>query len=201
MRAASFPPVIGRKPRILILGSMPGEESLRQGQYYAHPRNQFWMIMGALIGAGPELPYADRLARLKESGIALWDSLKLCERTGSLDSSIRPESEIANEVACLLAEYPSIRIVCFNGQKAAAAFRKHILSELSQARRDEIEWITLPSTSPANAARSRNQKLEQWRLALAPHLTAWKQLMVGTNADAGGQKQQQTQPGKPDEAK
>ena len=94
-RVRSFPPIVSPHSRLLILGSMPGEASLKAGQYYAHPRNAFWHIMGELFGAGPSLPYQERVAILKSVGVALWDSLQACIRSGTLDASIK--EEVAND--------------------------------------------------------------------------------------------------------
>jgi TDG/mug DNA glycosylase family protein len=76
----SFPPIVSERSKLLILGSMPGEMSLKVGEYYAHPRNAFWRIMGELFGAGPSLPYQERVAILQSVGVALWDSLQACAR-------------------------------------------------------------------------------------------------------------------------
>ena len=100
----SFPPVVSRNSKVLILGSMPGEVSLKAEQYYAHPRNAFWPIMGELFGAGPSLPYQERLVALDNAGIALWDSLRACTRPGSLDSAIRDEE--ANDFALVAIAVP-----------------------------------------------------------------------------------------------
>jgi len=96
----SFPPVATSEARVLILGSMPGIASLTAGQYYAHPRNAFWRIMGKLVGAGPENPYDERLRILKKGGIALWDVLDSCVRPGSLDANI--SNETPNDFAIFL---------------------------------------------------------------------------------------------------
>jgi hypoxanthine-DNA glycosylase len=90
---------VGSHARALILGSMPGAASLRAAQYYAHPRNQFWPIMGELVGADPALPYEQRLDRLTSAGIALWDVFARCEREGSLDAHIRDDTAVANDFA------------------------------------------------------------------------------------------------------
>ena len=92
MLLSSFPPLIAPNAAVLILGSMPGQMSLRRQQYYAHPQNHFWRIMGDLVGVPPALPYEERTRRLNDTGVALWDSLKYCERPGSLDISIVPVS-------------------------------------------------------------------------------------------------------------
>src|SRR5215471_3275790 len=137
----SFPPIVSETSRILVLGSMPGEASLKAGQYYAHPRNAFWAIMGELIGAGPSLSYQERVNRLRSSGLALWDSLHACVRPGSLDSSIT--EEVANNFPAFFAAYPAIAHVFFNGHKAEAAFRRHALPLLSP---DRLALARLPST-------------------------------------------------------
>ena len=149
--------------RVLILGSMPGVASLTAGQYYAHPRNQFWPIMGALFGAGPDLPYPDRLATLTRAGIALWDVLSSCERRVSLDSAIDLRSAQANDFASFLDRHPGITRVCFNGALAETRFRHDVMAHVRP-----LECIRLPSTSPAHAGLSAADKLQAWRAALQP---------------------------------
>ena len=159
---SSFPPILGRTPRLLILGSMPGVRSLAEQRYYAHPQNLFWRAMDELCGAGPALPYARRVAKLRGSGIALWDVLAHCERTGSLDGSIVRATEVPNEIAALLAERDSIRAVAFNGGTARAAFRRHVLPTLGTEVRERVAFEELPSTSPAYAALAASRKLALW---------------------------------------
>lgn len=164
-RVRSFAPVLGDRPRVLILGSMPGVASLERRQYYAHPRNAYWRIMGDLFGAGPELPYPERLRRLAARGIALWDVLESCVRSGSLDSSIADASARPNDFGTLFSRNPSIDDVFFNGRKAAEVFRRRILPELEEhgaGALNGIRFRTLPSTSPAHAARSYAEKLAEW---------------------------------------
>jgi TDG/mug DNA glycosylase family protein len=162
MIVRSFAPVAAADARILILGSMPGVVSLEAGEYYAHPRNVFWPIMGALFGAGPHLPYAERVTALKTSGVAVWDVLQACERQGSLDSNIR--SERPNDLVAFFAAHPAIRRIGLNGAKAAATFRKYAAHSLPA----NAEVHVLPSTSPAHAARSFEVKCDLWRSALLP---------------------------------
>ena len=158
MSLHSFAPSAAPDARVLILGSMPGGESLRRQQYYAHPRNAFWPIMGALFGFSPELPYPERLEWLKKHHVALWDSLAGCERDGSLDSNIRdPEP---NDIPGLLRECPSIRTVFCNGT-ASFRFLKKYHAELFG--RPDLTIVRLPSTSPAAAVFSFGEKLAQWR--------------------------------------
>lgn len=164
-----FPPVIGTRPSVLVLGSLPGRASLEAGQYYAQPRNAFWHIMGAICRAHPGLDYDTRLERLTQAGIALWDVLYEARRPGSLDSSIVAASERVNDLVGLIGRHPSIGLVVFNGRKAADVFRRCIEPVLG---RPEIERITLPSTSPAYASLRPEQKLLQWQSVLAPHLRA-----------------------------
>ncbi len=157
-RIRSFPPVADAKATVLILGSMPGKESLRQGQYYAHPANAFWKIMGEVAGALPALPYAKRLEMLKASGIALWDVLHSCELEGSLDSDIVEEE--ANDFAAFFARHPDITQVFFNGAKAEQSFRRFVAG---RQRLPPLEFHRLPSTSPAHARINPEEKLGVWR--------------------------------------
>lgn len=156
-----FPPVVAPGARLLILGSMPGEASLRAAEYYAHPRNAFWPIMGELVGAGPGLAYPDRLRALTTARIALWDVLQSCARSGSLDSTIRDER--ANDMASFFMLHAGISRLYFNGAKAEQAFTRHVRPTL---RTDRPTVRRLPSTSPANAGVSLQTKLEAWRVIL-----------------------------------
>jgi TDG/mug DNA glycosylase family protein len=164
LKIYSFDPVIQSNPRALILGSMPGKRSLEMQQYYAHPQNAFWCIMGELFGFAADLPYPQRLDRLTERGIALWDVLHSCERAGSLDTAI--QMEVPNDLPGLLAGRLGIRLICCNGGKSWSAFHRHILPRLSAERLAALELRRLPSTSPANARLSYAQKLELWQSVL-----------------------------------
>lgn len=157
---ASFPPAVSDSCRTLVLGTMPGVESLRQQQYYAHPRNAFWKIMGAIFNFDSKLPYCERLKLLNSHGVALWDTVKFCERKGSLDSDIKcPEF---NDFTWLFNEYPSIREVCLNGKGAEKFFRQF----QSANSLPELHITVLPSTSPAYASMRYADKLAQWRKIL-----------------------------------
>lgn len=151
----SFPPVLGREPRVLILGTLPGKESLRKQQYYGHPRNAFWPIIFDLFGGNLTEHYSEKLQFAKQNNIALWDVCHSALRPGSLDADISKEE--ANGIMELLDSHPSIRKIAFNGQKAAQLYDKYFV------RREDISYFTLLSTSPANAAYSLVQKLENWR--------------------------------------
>lgn len=164
----SFAPVADRHARVLILGSMPGVESLRARQYYAHPRNAFWRIMGDLVGAVPLLPYTRRTRRLRLAGIAVWDVLASCRREGSLDAAIDPQSAVANDLPSFLARHHRIRHLFFNGATAEHCFRRHVQPLLVM---DALVARRLPSTSPAHAALPYAGKLQAWR-AVTKALTA-----------------------------
>jgi hypoxanthine-DNA glycosylase len=159
-----FPPVAAPDARLLILGSMPGQASLQAGRYYAHERNAFWRIMGDLLGAGPDLPYAQRLEKLTGAGIALWDVIAACERAGSLDADIVRHSVAPNDFATFFAVHRGIAHVFFNGAAAETAFRRHVLPGLPGLA---LPLTRLPSTSPAHAARSYADKLVAWSAILA----------------------------------
>lgn len=160
-----FPPIADARARILILGSLPGTKSLEMSQYYAQPHNAFWPIMGHLFDAGPALPYAVRLERLRAARIAVWDVLAAGERSGSLDSAIVTASIVVNDFAGFFAQHAAIRLVCFNGAKAADLYARRVLPALP-AGPAKLESSILPSTSPANASFSFAAKLERWALAL-----------------------------------
>jgi hypoxanthine-DNA glycosylase len=161
MRTTSFAPVGGTSAQVLILGSMPGKRSLEQRQYYAHPHNVFWRIMGELAGAHPQLPYAERLHALKSARIALWDVLASCVRDGSLDADICAEQ--ANDFAAFFARHPGITRVYFNGTKAEQSFRKSVLAKQELP---PLAFQRLPSTSPAHAGMRYAEKLKVWREAI-----------------------------------
>ena len=156
-----FPPVADPRATILLLGSLPGEESLRQGRYYANPRNQFWRLIGAVIGEElASLDYDLRLACLRDTGVALWDVVASAERQGSLDGAIRDAE--ANDLAALVASLPNLRAIGFNGAKAAA-----IGTGLLRAPTPAL--LSLPSSSPAYTL-SFEAKRERW-LALRAYLS------------------------------
>ncbi|GBG13818.1 DNA-deoxyinosine glycosylase [Novimethylophilus kurashikiensis] len=160
MIVCSFPPVARADAEILILGSMPGPLSLARQQYYAHPQNLFWPFMGEIFGAGPDKPYESRLELLQARGIALWDVLKECFRESALDADIVENSIIPNDFPAFFAEHPGIKRVFFNGSKAEQAFRRYVLPTLEV---ESLELVRLPSTSPANASVTRENKLAEWR--------------------------------------
>ena len=159
----SFPPIAETTARILILGSMPGKESLRAGQYYAHPRNAFWPIMGDLIGAATTQTYEARTQTLKSADIALWDVLASCRRHGSLDADIETDSICTNDFTSFLVKHPGITYVFFNGSMAEKCFRIHAQPLLGSY---PLHYQRLPSTSPANASMRYEQKLSAWKTIL-----------------------------------
>jgi TDG/mug DNA glycosylase family protein len=164
---ASFPPVAAADARILILGSIPGKESLRQQQYYAHPRNLFWRIIGELFDCGLDRPYPERLKALTANRIALWDVIGACLRPSSLDSDIDETSIKVNDFRHFLDVHPHIEVLLFNGGKAEQTFKRHVLPALD-TKKHPLLFLRLPSTSPANAGCSYGEKLAAWRAALAP---------------------------------
>lgn len=161
----SFPPIIAADARVLILGSMPGEMSLTMQQYYAHRYNTFWKILGDLLGADPQLDYLSRVDLLKSHGIALWDVLMSCQRQGSLDSAIDAATMVPNDLAALFEGYPRIAHVFFNGAKAAQVYKRYVLPSLGE-KYAYLEYTQLPSTSPAHASLSYQQKLLAWQKIL-----------------------------------
>ncbi len=160
-RITGFPPVAGEDARVLVLGTMPSPASLAAGFYYAHPQNQFWRIMEALVGVPAAAPPAVRAEGLKRARIALWDVCRACIRPGSADAAIR--EVVPNDFAAFLARHPHIRAVFFNGATAERLFRRHVQPELAPLA---LHLERLPSTSPAHATRSFADKLAAWRAIL-----------------------------------
>lgn len=158
MLLTGFPPLAGPEAHTLILGSMPGVASLDADQYYAHPRNAFWKIMAEFTGVAADAPYENRTAALGEAGFALWDVIHQCIRPGSLDSNIQTDRLMPNPFADFLSAHPEVRRILFNGQKAEALFRKLVLPNLDA----HVELVRLPSTSPAHASLSLEEKKAWW---------------------------------------
>ncbi len=165
--SVGFPPIADERAQVLVLGSLPGVKSLDMREYYAQPYNAFWRIMDKLFGAGPELEYAERLARLRAAGIAVWDVLAAGERQGSLDASIVPASIVVNDFNAFFERHRRIGLICFNGNTAAALFRRKVLPGLAP-QWAAIERHALPSTSPAYASLRFEQKLARWAAVLGP---------------------------------
>lgn len=160
---AGFAPIISGNAKVLILGSMPSVASLARQQYYGHPKNAFWPIMGALFGAAPELCYKQRKEILMANGVAVWDVLQGCNRLGSLDSNIKLASIKINDFADFYAEYKFIEQVFFNGEMAEKLYKKYVLPTLYQSF-SYLEYQRLPSTSPAHASLKLEEKIEAWKV-------------------------------------
>ena len=149
-----LPPVLARPTRLVLLGSFPGAASLAAGQYYAHPRNQFWPLLSALWAEDLcALDYAQRLRRLRAHGLGLWDVIAECRREGSLDSAVRDARW--NDLASLRRRAPGLLAVAHNGALSARAMRSTAALGVPALR--------LPSSSPANAGWSFDRKLSAWR--------------------------------------
>lgn len=165
----SFAPIAGRRAKILILGSMPGEASLTANQYYAHPRNTFWPIIAPLLQIQANSRYEEKIIALKSSPIALWDVLKSCNRAGSLDSKIETDTQIVNNFPAFFALHPHITHVFFNGGKAETCFRRNVIQDIKLG---SITLLRLPSTSPANARLSSDEKCKTWHQLIKSALKA-----------------------------
>lgn len=153
----SFPPVVNSHIHTLILGSLPGDASLRQQQYYAHPQNKFWKLVGDSIGVElAELEYQERLSVLLQHRIGLWDAIANARRIGSLDSDIRDHTH--NDLLALIETLPELTTIAFNGATAAKIGMKTL-----GARASDFRTLLLPSSSPAHASLSYIQKLTYWQ--------------------------------------
>jgi hypoxanthine-DNA glycosylase len=158
----SFPPIVTAQARILILGTLPGEKSLQLQQYYGHPQNHFWRLLAAIFNEPPPADYAERVNLLKRNHCALWDVLESAERVGSSDAAIR--NPTANPFAKFFSDYPGIKTIAFNGQKARALFRRYVVKSGHVSEQDFM-MIDLPSSSPLYT-KSLEEKLAVWKAKL-----------------------------------
>lgn len=182
-----LPPLAGDRARVLVLGSMPGAESLRRREYYGHPRNHFWRIMQDLYLIPRDLPYGVRVEALRGAGVAVWDVLACCHRAGSLDAAIDRASMRVNAIDGLVRSQPMLRRIVFNGAFAEQVYRTHMKAQVEAVR--PVTTVRLPSTSPANASFSYERKLEAWRAAL--------QHLGGTDIATGSPTSPQTEGNRP----
>jgi double-stranded uracil-DNA glycosylase len=158
---ASFAPILGTQPKVLILGTMPSVASLQAKEYYAHPGNAFWKILSAIRGIDCPALYEEKKRLISDMDLGLWDVCHTCIRPGSADSDIRDEEP--NEIKELLIEFPSIRTILFNGKTAEKLFFRHF------KKFDGIKTVAMPSTSPAYTLAFK-QKLEAWQAII--HFTS-----------------------------
>ncbi len=166
-----FKPIADQHAKILILGSMPSEESLRKQQYYGHARNAFWRIMLSILqddSTHEMSEYSQRKNCLIINNIAVWDVLQRCYRSGSLDSAIKMDSIKTNDFLKFFKQHPTISKVCFNGAKAEAIYLKAVLPTVKE-QFNHLNYVKLPSTSPAYAAMSLQQKMAIWKKEIKDH--------------------------------
>jgi hypoxanthine-DNA glycosylase len=159
-RLQGLAPVVAPHTRVLVLGSFPSAASLAAGQYYAHPRNQFWTVLSTLWQTDLRaLAYAERLDEVRRRGLGIWDVYASCRREGSLDSAI--EAAQANDLARLVRDLPQLRAIAHNGGESARA--------MALTRTLAPAVVRLPSTSPANASWSLQRKVDAWRELFVQH--------------------------------
>lgn len=154
MKIYSFPPIEAKNAKVLILGTMPSVQSLLHNQYYGNKHNSFWQLMFAVFEQPFNDDYVAKTQLLLANKICLWDVLQGCEREGSSDNDIK--HEVANDIAGLLARNKSITTICFNGKNAERFFQKLI------GNIEGVNYIVLPSTSPANTWLNYSAKLKEW---------------------------------------
>ena len=161
-RSEGFPPITGPDAEVLVLGSLPGRQSIAAQQYYAHPRNAFWKVIEDIYGIHG--CYTERCIALAGVGIALWDVLQASVRPGSLDADIDMKSALPNDFAGFAQQHKRLKKIVFNGKKAESLFHRLVSDERIVA----VQTAVLPSTSPAYAAMTYSAKLSAWRAALPP---------------------------------
>lgn len=155
MKIFSFPAIVNENSKVLILGTMPGERSLKLNQYYGHGGNIFWRLIFAIFEEPFSTDYEKRKIVLLKNNLALWDVLQACEREGSSDTAILCEE--SNDFKSFFKEYPGIKMIAFNGQNAESYFSMH------SNHKPEVNYISLPSTSPANTWKTFDKKLSEWK--------------------------------------
>lgn len=155
-----LPPIVDDKTRVLVVGSMPGVQSLEKQQYYGNARNHFWPIIGEVFQEEIPTVYRERIALLKKYGVGLWDTIQSCERKGSLDATIR--NEVPNDFRWLFETYPQIELVLFNGGKAFDVFKKQVGLDILTGR----SYEKMPSTSPipGKNIKSFDEKVMVWQI-------------------------------------
>ena len=159
--ATGFAPIAAPDANVLILGSLPSKQSLQKQEYYGNPQNAFWRVMGELFGAGPDVTYVKRSHTLQQNGIAVWDVLKSSVRPGSMDAAIDLSTAKPNDFPMFFDRHPDIELVCFNGKKARELYERLVAPQIG-GNIGSLEYKSMPSTSPAYAAMSFDEKVRQW---------------------------------------
>jgi len=176
-----FEAVIDKNCKVLILGTMPGAESLTKEEYYANARNQFWKIVFSLLEKDLDDNYENKKAVLLNNKIAIWDVLKSCDRENSSDSNIK--NPVSNDFIWLYSKYPNLKSVYFNGKKAEALYKKLVINKVN--REDDIRLYTLPSSSPANAVKFE-AKVNEWKQIISLRREEINTDVIRLNACLGG---------------
>ena len=151
---ASFSPISNHNTEILILGTLPGDRSLRSGEYFAHPRNRFWKIIAAITDKPVPEEYTQKLELLRRTRIGVWNVLHKARRKGSLDGAIK--DGVPNDLSAFIEKHKNLKVIAFDGQKAEALFNKHF------SRRTDLTYVSLPACSPANARFNLVRLTEKW---------------------------------------
>jgi double-stranded uracil-DNA glycosylase len=157
-----FSALVNMDSKVLVLGSAPSQDSLKKQQYYGHDRNAFWFIIASLFDTQELTTYEQKVTLLLNQGIAVWDVLQSCQREGSLDANINPQTITVNDFNVFFKTYPLVRTVFFNGQAAEKIFQRRVLPGLAYG----VDYYRLPSTSPAYAAMTLDEKKKQWQQIL-----------------------------------
>ena len=166
-RVHGFAPLAAPDARVLILGSLPSQQSLQKHEYYGNPQNAFWRVMGALFDSGLDLPYPQRAATLKRHGIAVWDVLQSSVRPGSMDAAIDRQSATPNDFRTFFDDHRMLELLCFNGKKAAELYER-LVAPQRIGTINNIEFRIMPSTSPAYASMKFEEKVRLWSIIGQP---------------------------------